>query len=188
MVTGNGSFAQLWDATTGQPIGKAMRHRGDVRSVAFSPDGRIILTGTMENLSTRYIPDGRIIVRGTMENLRTRYIDDDEIIHIDTRDEEASVWLWDAASGLLLAKPVEHQGGVDEVAFARAGKSIFIRYVDGTARLWDAAARPQVGRPLEYDGWVSAVAFSPDGKSILTGNLDGTAGFGMRGLDGSSEV
>ena len=37
--------ARLWEATTGQPIGKPMVHPDDVRAVAFSPDGKSILTG-----------------------------------------------------------------------------------------------------------------------------------------------
>jgi WD40 repeat protein len=41
--------ARLWDAATGEPIGKAMRHEGDVRAVAFSPDCKSVLTGSSDN-------------------------------------------------------------------------------------------------------------------------------------------
>ncbi len=143
--------AQLWDASTGQPIGKRMEHQNGIIEGAFSPDGRRVLTHTREA------------------------IDGDEMAEKDPDDGEDSVWLWDAASGLLLAKPLEHQRGVLELAFARGGKSILVRYIDGMARLWDAATGLQVGKPLEYDTWVSAVAFSPDGKSIVTGSRDSTA-------------
>ena len=47
-----GSFdntARLWDARTGKPIGKAMRHDGTVRAVAFSPDGKAALTGSFDD-------------------------------------------------------------------------------------------------------------------------------------------
>ena len=37
--------ARLWDAATGQPLGPPLRARGAVHAVAFSPDGRTVLTG-----------------------------------------------------------------------------------------------------------------------------------------------
>ena len=38
--------ARLWDAATGQPIGPPMEHRAEVIAVAFSPDGKTILTAS----------------------------------------------------------------------------------------------------------------------------------------------
>ena len=40
------STARLWDAATGQPIGTPMLHRTRVEAVAFSPDGKTVLTGS----------------------------------------------------------------------------------------------------------------------------------------------
>jgi hypothetical protein len=36
----------LWDAATGQPIGELRGHDGAVRSAAFSPDGKRIVTAS----------------------------------------------------------------------------------------------------------------------------------------------
>ncbi len=164
VLTGGYYTARLWDAATGLPIGRPMKHDGSVSTVAFSPDGRMILTGTMTN------------PRNTYADYSDGNVDEDEEIELGWQDEhEASVWLWDAASGRLLAKPLEHQAGVDEVAFGRGGNSILVRNVDGMARLWNAAIGPQVGKPIEWDGQVDAVAFSPNGRTIVTGNADGTA-------------
>jgi tetratricopeptide (TPR) repeat protein len=44
MPTGGGT-ARLWDAATGRPLGPTMTHQGWVLSVAFSPDGKAVLTG-----------------------------------------------------------------------------------------------------------------------------------------------
>jgi tetratricopeptide (TPR) repeat protein len=41
----------LWDATTGQPIGTPLKHPGWVYSVAFSPDGKTLLTGCRDKLA-----------------------------------------------------------------------------------------------------------------------------------------
>ena len=39
--------AQLWEAATGRPRGGPMPHDGPVVALAFSPDSRIVLTGTL---------------------------------------------------------------------------------------------------------------------------------------------
>ena len=41
--------ARLWDVTTGQPRGAALKHEGLVYAVAFSPDGQTALTGSWDN-------------------------------------------------------------------------------------------------------------------------------------------
>ena len=41
---------RLWDADTGQPIGQPLTgHTGAVNSVAFSPDGQRIASGSDDN-------------------------------------------------------------------------------------------------------------------------------------------
>ena len=51
VLTGSMETAQVWETTSGQPVGKALDHRGAVVSVAFSPDGKYVLTGSRDNTS-----------------------------------------------------------------------------------------------------------------------------------------
>lgn len=39
--------ARLWDATTGQALGKPMQHEPAVKSARFSPDGRWVVTASL---------------------------------------------------------------------------------------------------------------------------------------------
>jgi len=41
--------AQLWDATTGAPIGQPMKHKGLVHIARFSPNGRSVVTASSDN-------------------------------------------------------------------------------------------------------------------------------------------
>ena len=41
-----GKTARLWNAADGKPIGPPLQHQDEVRAVAFSPDGKTVLTGS----------------------------------------------------------------------------------------------------------------------------------------------
>ncbi len=147
-------------------------HGDAVNSVAFSPDGKLILTGgrdktarlwdaatsrplgqpmehSEEVKSVAFSPDGKTILTGSLDK---------------------TARLWDAASGRPLGQPLEHSAAVSSAAFSPDGKTIVTGCLDKTARLWDAATGRPLGRPLEHPGMVYSVAFSPDGKTFLTGS------------------
>ena len=45
ILTGVDGQAQLWDVASGRRVGSSMRHQALVHTVAFSPDGKTIVTG-----------------------------------------------------------------------------------------------------------------------------------------------
>jgi hypothetical protein len=42
---------RVWDVASGRVVGKTMAHPGEIRSLAFSPDGKSILTGCRDGVS-----------------------------------------------------------------------------------------------------------------------------------------
>ena len=44
VATASTNVARLWDAATGQPVGRAMKHDGALTALAFSPGGRKLAT------------------------------------------------------------------------------------------------------------------------------------------------
>ena len=152
-------------------------HADAVTCVAFSPDGKTVLTGSDDKtarlwdaatgqpigqplthqgavMAVAFSPDGKTVLTGS---------------------EDKTARLWDAATGQPLGQPMTHQGAVWAVAFSPDGKTVLTGSADGTARLWDAATGQPIGQPLRHQGAVWAVAFSPDGKTVLTGSEDKTA-------------
>jgi WD40 repeat protein/serine/threonine protein kinase len=148
-------------------------HTARVNSVAFSPDGTRIVTGSWDHTakvwdartgtpqlelkghtnvvhSVAFSPDGRRIVTGSY-------------------DQTAKVW--DARTGTPQLELKGHTSRVTSVAFSPDGTHI----VTGsfTTKVWDARS----GRlQLELKGGgVDSVAFSPDSTRIVTGGSDGTA-------------
>jgi len=151
-------------------------HTGWVNSVAFSPDGKRIVTGSRDDTariwdaetgkelqklegyastvnSVAFSPDGKRIVTGS-------------------RDDTARIW--DAETGKELQKLEGHTGTVNSVALSPDGKRIVTGSDDRTARIWDAETGKELQKLEGHASTVNSVAFSPDGKRIVTGSDDRT--------------
>jgi WD40 repeat protein len=154
-------------------------HTDIVFSVAFSPDGKTLASGSGDDtiilwdvasrqplgeplqghsnwvLSVAFSPDGKTLASGS---------GDDTII------------LWDVASRQPLGKPLRgHTSSVYSVAFSPDGKTLASGSSDNSIRLWDVASRQPLGKPLQgHAGSVYSVAFSPDGKTLASGSYDNT--------------
>ncbi|HKI31749.1 MAG TPA: protein kinase [Gemmataceae bacterium] len=148
-----------------------------VEAVAFSPDGRTVLTGSFDNTARLWdAATGQL--RG--EPLRhegfvyaVAFSPDGRTVLTCSWDKTAR--LWDAATGQPRGEPLPNKDTVNAVAFSPDSRTVLTGSDDKTARLWDAATGQLRGEPLRHEGFVYAVAFSPDGRTVLTGSLDKTA-------------
>ena len=152
-------------------------HAGAVDYVAFSPDGKTVLTGSRDKTArlwdaTTGRPKGAPMThQGAVRGVA--FSPDGKTVLTGSADSTAR--LWDAATGRPIGAPMTHQGAVGEVAFSPDGKTVLTGSADSTARLWDAATGGPLGPPMTHQGTVLAVAFSPGGKTVLTGSADKTA-------------
>ncbi len=149
-------------------------HSRPITSVAISPDGQKIATGSVDTTARLWDaatggPIGKPL-RHVGHVDAVAFSPDGKSLITGSRDGSAS--LWDAATGRPIAKLSAHLDYVNAVTFSPDGKSVLTGSDDRTARLWDTATGQPIGKPLEHQGQVDAVAFSPDGKLILTGSTD----------------
>jgi WD40 repeat protein len=152
-------------------------HGDQVRSVAFSPDGKTILTGCWDQTARLWDAQTGRPIGEPLEHpdrvFSVAFSPDGRTILTGCGDKTAR--LWDAHTGRPIGQTMEHPDRVNSVAFSPNGQTILTGCWDGTAQLWDAATSRRIGRPLGQTGAVLGVAYSPDGRSILTGGGDGTA-------------
>jgi len=164
-------------ATCVHQLRGVLPHHGEIRSVAFSRDGRIALsasddaTAQLWSVATGQPTGPALQHAGPVET--AVFSPDGHTVLTGSADKTAR--LWSTATGQPLGPPLQHQGAVHAVAFDPGGKLVLTGSEDKTAQLWSAAsARPQ-GSPLQHQGPVRSVAFSPDGRITLTASDDGTA-------------
>ncbi|THU79247.1 hypothetical protein K435DRAFT_698261, partial [Dendrothele bispora CBS 962.96] len=151
----------------------------EVTSVAFSPDGERIVSGSHDNTvrvwnartgapegdpfqghshwvtSVAFSPDGERIVSGSDDN---------------------TVRVWNTKSGTPEGDPFQgHSGWVSSVAFSPDGERIVSGAYDNTVRVWNARTGAPEGDLFQgHSNFVNSVEFSPDGERIVSGSNDNT--------------
>jgi WD40 repeat protein len=173
---------QVWSTAKGVPLGPPLPvPPGAIPAVAFSRDGKRVLTGHIDNTARLWeVKDGRWGVKQSFRHqgwiFGVAFSPDGKTVLTGSVDRTAR--LWDVATGRQIGEALEHGSWVRGVAFSPDGKVVLTGSADGTARLWDVGTGTRLGPPLRHAAWVPAVAFSPDGRTIATGSADLLAGTG----------
>jgi serine/threonine protein kinase/Tol biopolymer transport system component len=181
LTSGPGSPTSSASTAAAQPAVNATTARvipvgGTVRSVAFSPNGKTLASGSEDHtvglwtvatgasvrtltghanwvLSVAFSPDGKTLASGSGDN---------------------TVRLWNGATGAHIRTLTGHTNWVLSVAFSRDGKTLTSASTDRTVREWN----PATGAPLNIlpslSNYVWSVTFSPDGSTVACAGEDGT--------------
>jgi WD40 repeat protein len=152
-------------------------HTGSIYSVAFSPDGKYILTGSQDGTARLWdVQKGEEVRRFIVHKggvSAVAFSPDGKLVV--TGGNDGTVRLWDDKSGDEIKEFTGHANGVSAVAFSHNGKYLLTAGGDNTARLWDVETGELLQSFTGHSSFVSDVAFSPDDGYVLTGSFDTTA-------------
>jgi WD40 repeat protein len=149
---------------------------GAVRSLALSPDGKLLAVVLQSNTIRLFDLQGgveRSSLPGGSARLRIVAISPDDRF-VAAGSEDGAVALWDGATGTPLRRMAGAAGAVGALAFSGDGATLAAGGADGAVRLWSVAT----GRPagvLQGHSAVVALAWSADGSRLLSGAADGSA-------------
>jgi WD40 repeat protein len=155
-------------------------HTGEVTSVAFSPDGKRVVTGSFDHTARVWdLSDATraatVLAGGGGRVWSVAFSRDGKRVATGSDDGMARVWdLSEPTRPPTLLKG--HGGIVNSVAFSPDGDRVATGSGDPTTLVWDLSEPTRAPTPLKgHREGVWSVAFSPDGKRVVTGSADTTA-------------
>ncbi len=155
---------------------RAVGHRGTIKSVTFSPDGKIFasasndgtvklwnarparlistLTGhTARVTSVSFHPNGKILASGS---------------------EDGTVKFWDVTHSRLIKTINAHNDWIRTVSFSPDGQILASCSDDGTIKLWKTADSTLLKTLKGHTHIVTHISFSPDGQTLASASFDTT--------------
>jgi WD40 repeat protein len=175
---GDAEVTELVDASLRQVVygsnefNRLTGHRGSVLTVAISPDGQLIATGSNDKTVKIWRRDGTLLRTlkhsGTVH--RVAFSPDGRSIVAACLNGKVQIWDVD---GNLLRSIEAHKAPVWGIAFSPDGQMIASASGDRTIRLWRLDGT--LIRTLNgHQNSVWNVAFSPDSKIVASGSVDRT--------------
>ncbi|KAF7970122.1 hypothetical protein HWV62_24942 [Athelia sp. TMB] len=154
-------------------------HKRNVTSVAYSPDGKHIVSGSWDK--TIRISDaetGEIVIGPFIGHTNWVMSVDFSLDgkYVASGSFDGTVRIWDVLTGEIVAGPFEdHTARVNSVAWSSDGKHVVSGSGDRTCRVWNIETGKTIAGPFEgHIASVNCVAYSPDGKQIVSGSDDQT--------------
>ena len=147
-----------------------MGHGGPVNSITFSPDGRLLASGSSDKTIKLWeVSTGRLLktLKGHVEDVNSVAFSPDGRLLAGGGDDSV-IKLWEVSTGKLMYTFKGSWNGVLSIAFSPDGKYLASGSRDGILRIW----RVSTGKLLyavEEENEVTSVSFSPNGELLASG-------------------
>jgi hypothetical protein len=144
---------------------------GSVRSMAFSPDEQLVVSGDYDGKVRLWeVSSGQCVwvreghagaVWSVAFSLNGKWV--------ASGGEDCTVRLWDVSNGQRIWVGKGHKNLVSSVAFSPDGRWVISGGYDGTTRLWEGSSGQCAWVGEEQASLVHSVAFSPDRRWVASG-------------------
>ncbi|GBC96306.1 Protein TolB [bacterium HR16] len=153
-------------------------HDNRVNTVAFSPDGNLLASGSDDmTVKIWQVSDyGRVFSLQRSLQGHTSWVNavafspDGSLLASASRD--GTVRIWRVSDGTLVRTLTGHNGSVTSVAFSPDGQYLASGSEDGKVRIWNTSDGLLVRTLSDHVLAVRSVAFSPNGQLIASGGDD----------------
>lgn len=149
---------------------------GSIRSIAFSPDGKLLATGDTDSYIRLWnVATGEQTAawQGHEEWVRSVVFSPDGQ-SLASGSEDKTIRLWNVETGQCLLVLEGHRSWVRSVAFSPNGKLLASGSEDKTVRLWNLDSGNCLQILEKHTNFVRTVTFSPNGEWLASGSSDQT--------------
>jgi WD40 repeat protein len=167
-------------------------HSQGVLSLAFTPNGNTLASGSADNTVKLWDVTSRREIRTIgpgLPAMSMAFSPDGRTLAVGLFDQK--IKLLDAASGGELHTLTGHGGPIPSIAFSPDGRVLASASDDRTVKLWDVARGVEITTLAGFIQPVLSVAFSPDGRLLAANSVDKgirlwdlTTGHELRGIKG----
>jgi WD40 repeat protein len=147
-------------------------HSKRVSSIAMTPDGQLIASGSEDKTIKLWnLRTGKLLrtLSGHSEGIRSVAISPDGKLLASGGDDK-TIKLWNLDTGKLLRTLTGHSDIVQEVTISPDGKVLASGSNDKTVKLWNLDTGKEIRTLTGFSSIVYSVAISPDGQTLVGGS------------------
>jgi WD40 repeat protein len=148
---------------------------GKVSSVAFSPDGKTLASGSHDaTIKIWNVSTGELIttLKGHSNSVNSvAFSPDSKIVASGSHDKTVKIW---NVSRAELFTTKRHFNSVNSVVFSPNGKTLASGSSDKTIKIWNVSTGQEITTFKSNSNLFSSVAFNPDGKTLASCGGDTT--------------
>lgn len=176
-TSSNSNSGSFQGNTQGKNVLTYTEHTGPVWHIAWSPDGKYIVSSSKDGTAQVWdSKTGNLVTKYTGHSAPVSWVAwSPDGKHIASGGSDNTVQVWNAFTGQLTTRYTGHTAPVVCLAWSPDGKNIASGGADHTIQVWNAFSGQLVTRYGGHSDNVNGISWSPDGNYIASASNDKTA-------------